>query len=138
VQKLAGDREIDLSGGRLWRNGESPVLCLRERPCFESLTQNERIRKKMTEIQEKKDQIKAIIRQHGKNEKDTGSSEVQVALLSDRIKMLTDHFKTHKMDHASRRGLLKLVGQRRRLLEYLKRKDQDKYRDLIAKLGLRK
>lgn len=92
----------------------------------------------MTEIQEKKDQIKAIIRQHGKNEKDTGSSEVQVALLSDRIKMLTDHFKTHKMDHASRRGLLKLVGQRRRLLEYLKRKDQDKYRDLIAKLGLRK
>jgi len=95
-------------------------------------------KKKMTEIQEKKDQIKAIIREHGKNEKDTGSSEVQVALLSDRIKMLTDHFKTHKMDHASRRGLLKLVGQRRRLLEYLKRKDQDKYRDLIAKLGLRK
>ena len=92
----------------------------------------------MTEIQEKKDQNKAIIREHGKNEKDTGSSEVQVALLSDRIKMLTDHFKTHKMDHASRRGLLKLVGQRRRLLEYLKRKDQDKYRDLIAKLGLRK
>jgi small subunit ribosomal protein S15 len=95
-------------------------------------------KKKMTEIQEKKDQIKAIIRQHGKNEKDTGSSEVQIALLSDRIKMLTDHFKTHTQDHASRRGLLKLVGQRRRLLEYLKRKDQDKYRDLIAKLGLRK
>lgn len=92
----------------------------------------------MTEIQEKKDQIKAIIRQYGKNDKDTGSSEVQVALLSDRIKMLTDHFKTHKMDHASRRGLLKLVGQRRRLLEYLKRKDQAKYRDLIATLGLRK
>lgn len=92
----------------------------------------------MTELQEKKDRTRTLIRQYGKNERDTGSPEVQIALLSERIKSLTDHFKTNTMDHASRRGLLKLVGQRRRMLEYLKRKDQDKYKDLISKLGLRK
>ena len=72
------------------------------------------------------------------HEKDTGSPEVQIALLTSRIKYLTDHFKLHKKDHHSRRGLLKLVGQRRRLINYLKRKDVEKYRDLIKELGIRK
>ncbi|HUX66673.1 MAG TPA: 30S ribosomal protein S15 [Terriglobales bacterium] len=69
---------------------------------------------------------------------DTGSPEVQVALLTDRIAYLTEHFKTHAKDHHSRRGLLLLVGKRRRLLDYLKREHPDRYRDLIHKLGLRK
>lgn len=69
---------------------------------------------------------------------DTGSPEVQVALLSARITYLTDHFKEHKKDHHSRRGLLKLVGQRRRLLDYMKNKDLDRYRTIIQRLGLRK
>ena len=69
---------------------------------------------------------------------DTGSSEVQVALLTERINYLTDHFKIHQKDHHSRRGLLKLVGQRRRLLNYLQRKDVAKYRTLIQELGIRK
>lgn len=72
---------------------------------------------------------------HGK---DTGSSEVQIALLTNRIEYLTDHFKVHKKDHHSRRGLLKLVGQRRRLLNYLKKKDMEKYRTIIKQLGIRK
>ncbi len=69
---------------------------------------------------------------------DTGSPEVQVAILSARITYLTDHFKTHKKDHTSRRGLLKLVGHRRRLLDYLKRDDFDRYKNLIGRLGIRK
>ncbi len=69
---------------------------------------------------------------------DTGSPEVQVALITDRITYLTEHFKTHKKDHHSRQGLLKLVGQRRSLLDYLKKKDINKYRELIKALGLRK
>ena len=69
---------------------------------------------------------------------DTGSPEVQVALLSERINYLTEHFKSHVKDHHSRRGLLKLVGQRRRLLDYLKGKDADRYSELIRKLGIRK
>ncbi|MBF0551921.1 MAG: 30S ribosomal protein S15 [Deltaproteobacteria bacterium] len=69
---------------------------------------------------------------------DTGSPEVQIALLSERIKYLTEHFKIHAKDHHSRRGLLKLVGQRRRLLNYLKRKDIDRYRTIIKELGIRK
>ncbi|MFO7739019.1 MAG: 30S ribosomal protein S15 [Desulfatiglandaceae bacterium] len=81
---------------------------------------------------------KEIIEKFKVNEKDTGSPEVQVALLSSRIKYLTDHFKIHKKDHHSRRGLLKLVGQRRRLLNYLKRKDVEKYRTVIQELGIRK
>ena len=72
------------------------------------------------------------------HEGDTGSPEVQVALLSERITYLTEHFKTHVKDHHSRRGLLMLVGQRRRLLDYLKRKDADRYTDLIKRLGIRK
>ena len=69
---------------------------------------------------------------------DTGSSEVQIALLTDRIKYLTEHFKEHKKDHHSRQGLLKLVGQRRSLLDYLKKKDVNKYRNILKELGLRK
>jgi len=72
------------------------------------------------------------------HEKDTGSAEVQIGLLSNRISYLTDHFKVHKKDHHSRRGLLKLVGQRRRLLNYLKRKDVDRYQTLIKELGIRR
>ena len=72
------------------------------------------------------------------HEKDTGSSEVQIALLSNRIKYLTDHFKVHKKDHHSRRGLLKLVGKRRRLLNYLKKREVEKYRNVIKELGIRR
>ena len=72
------------------------------------------------------------------NENDTGSPEVQIALLSSRIKYLTDHFKVHKKDHHSRRGLLKLVGQRRRLLNYLKKRNVEKYQGVIKELGIRK
>ena len=79
-----------------------------------------------------------IIKKFGTHESDTGSPEVQVALLSARITYLTDHFKTHKKDHHSRRGLLKLVGQRRRLLNYLMKKDIERYRNLIQELGIRK
>ncbi len=79
-----------------------------------------------------------VISTYRTHDSDTGSPEVQVAILSDRISYLTEHFKTHVKDHHSRRGLLKLVGQRRRLLDYLKRKDTDRYSDLIRKLGIRK
>jgi len=81
---------------------------------------------------------KEIIAGYQTHEGDTGSPEVQIALLSARIQYLTEHFKTHKKDHHSRRGLLKLVGQRRRLLEYLKNKDVTRYRKIIERLGLRK
>jgi small subunit ribosomal protein S15 len=80
----------------------------------------------------------AVIQDNATNKGDTGSPEVQVALLTERINNLTEHFKTHKKDHHSRRGLLKMVGQRRSLLDYIKRKDADRYNALISKLGLRK
>ncbi len=80
----------------------------------------------------------AIIKEHARGENDTGSTEVQVALLTARIKDLTEHFKTHIHDHHSRVGLLRLVNRRRSLLDYLKRKEVQRYRDLIAKLGLRR
>jgi len=81
---------------------------------------------------------KEIIEKYKIHDKDTGSPEVQVALLSERITYLTDHFRTHKKDHHSRRGLLKIVGQRRRLLDYLKSKDVERYRTLIQSLGIRR
>jgi len=81
---------------------------------------------------------KEIISKHGRDTADTGSPEVQVALLTARINHLTEHLKVHKKDHHSRRGLLKLVGQRRGLLDYIRRNDIVKYRALIAELGLRK
>jgi len=85
-----------------------------------------------------KQEKQAVIAEYGKKDKDTGATEVQIALLTDRIQHLTEHFKTHKKDHASRRGLLKLVGQRRRLLRYLARKDLEGYRAILGKLNLRK
>ena len=79
-----------------------------------------------------------VVRRFGKNEQDTGSPEVQIALLTQRINHLTEHLREHKHDHHSRRGLLMLVGQRRRLLNYLQGKDLDRYRGLIKELGLRR
>jgi small subunit ribosomal protein S15 len=79
-----------------------------------------------------------IVSEYALHEGDTGSPEVQVALLTHRITYLTEHFQTHKKDHASRRGLLKLVGQRRRLLRYVKAGDVDRYQSLIKRLGLRR
>ena len=84
------------------------------------------------------EQIKEILGKFGVHPTDTGSPEIQVALLSERIKYLTEHFKTHQKDHPSRRGLLKLVGQRKRMLSYLKKKDAERYRTLIQELGIRK
>ncbi len=85
-----------------------------------------------------KERKQELVGRHRSHEKDTGSPEVQVALLTERINGLTDHFKTHVKDHHSRRGLLKLVGQRRRQLEYLKQTDFDRYRKIVDDLGLRK
>jgi small subunit ribosomal protein S15 len=84
------------------------------------------------------DKRKGIIADYQLHDKDTGSPEVQIALLSGRIEYLTEHFKMHKKDHHSRRGLLKLVGQRRRLLDYVKGKDVERYRAIIQRLGIRK
>jgi small subunit ribosomal protein S15 len=86
-------------------------------------------------VTEKKQEI---VNAHKLHDSDTGSPEVQIALLSERITYLTEHFKTHKKDHHSRRGLLKIVGQRRGLLDYLKKKDVDRYKSIIAKLGIRR
>ena len=80
----------------------------------------------------------ALIKEHGRAKSDTGSPEVQVAILTERIQNLTEHFKTHAKDNHSRRGLLMLVNQRRSLLDYLRRNDEQRYTDLIGKLGLRK
>jgi len=79
-----------------------------------------------------------IIKQFGSNSNDSGKTEVQVALLTERIRYLTEHFKDHKKDNHSRRGLLKLVGQRRRLLDYLAKKDIERYRSIIKELGIRR
>ena len=80
----------------------------------------------------------ALINEHGRGKDDTGSPEVQIAILTSRITTLTEHFKTHRKDNHSRRGLLMLVNKRRSLLDYLRREDETRYTDLIAKLGLRK
>jgi small subunit ribosomal protein S15 len=79
-----------------------------------------------------------VIAQAAEHKKDTGSPSVQISIFTKRIQQLTDHLKTHKKDHHSRRGLLQLVGKRRRLLDYLKKKDQNKYQTLVKKLGLRR
>ena len=89
----------------------------------------------MSITQERKAQL---IKEFGSKDGDTGSPEVQVAILTSRIATLTEHFKTHKKDNHSRRGLLKLVAQRRKLLDYVKGKDEARYQDLIARLGLRR
>jgi small subunit ribosomal protein S15 len=84
------------------------------------------------------EQKQEIIAKYKLHDKDSGSAEVQIALLTERIKMLTEHFQTHKKDHASRRGLLKLVGRRRKLLDYLKNKKIETYRELLKQLNIRK
>ena len=85
-----------------------------------------------------KEEKTAIIKEYAQHEGDTGSPEVQIALLTKRINDLTEHLKTHKEDHHSRRGLLKMVGQRRNLLNYLTKVDIERYRAIIARLGIRK
>jgi small subunit ribosomal protein S15 len=85
-----------------------------------------------------KEQKSALIGDYRRGETDTGSPEVQVAILSKRIEQLTEHLKTHQTDHHSRRGLLQMVGKRRRLLDYLRREDIERYRALISRLGLRR
>jgi small subunit ribosomal protein S15 len=85
-----------------------------------------------------KNRVSKIVDEYARAERDTGSPEVQVALLTARIQQLTGHFKEHKHDHHSRRGLVHMVNARRKLLDYLKRKNLDRYRDLIARLGLRR
>jgi len=95
---------------------------------------SQKVRKMPQDADVKKD----VISKYRLHDSDTGSSEVQVALLSQRIEYLTEHFKTHKKDHHSRRGLLKLVGQRRRLLDYLKRSNIERYRTVVSSLNLRK
>ena len=85
----------------------------------------------------RKERKAELVAAHGKGEADTGSTEAQIALLTERIQTLTQHFQIHKKDHHSRRGLLKLVGQRRRLLRFLQRKDLVAYRELIGTLGIR-
>jgi len=89
----------------------------------------------MALVKEKKTEI---IKEFKEHEKDTGSASVQIALLTERINSLSDHFKSHKRDHHSRRGLLRMVSVRRRLLDYLKRSDENEYREIIKKLDLRK
>jgi len=84
------------------------------------------------------EQKNQIISKYKLHDKDSGSAEVQIALLTERIRMLTEHFQVHKKDHSSRRGLLKLVGRRRKLLDYLKHKKLETYRDLLRQLNLRK
>lgn len=84
-----------------------------------------------------KEQKEQVIGKYRKHDQDSGSPEVQIALLTERINTLSDHFKSHKGDHHSRRGLLKMVGQRKRLLSYLKKKDLEGYRSLIKELGIR-
>jgi small subunit ribosomal protein S15 len=84
------------------------------------------------------EQKQAIVAEYARGENDTGSPEVQVALLTARIKDLTDHFQEHKQDHHSRQGLVRMVNSRRKLLDYLKRKDVERYRSLIQRLGLRR
>ena len=85
-----------------------------------------------------KEEKTTAIQTHRTHEKDTGSSEVQISILTKRITSLTEHFKTHKKDHHSRRGLLRMVSKRRKLLDYLRRRDEAKYKSVIAALGIRK
>ena len=84
-----------------------------------------------------RERVAEIVKEYGKNEQDTGSAEVQVAILTERIRNLTEHLKMHKKDHHTRRGLLMLVGKRRRMLVYIKNRDIEEYRALIKKLGIR-
>jgi small subunit ribosomal protein S15 len=103
-----------------------------------SLQKTEKTRQECIRLVLAREQKKSLIDQYGTHPTDTGSPEVQIALLSERIGQLTEHFKTHLKDHGSRRGLLMLVSKRRRLLDYLKTYDSDRYKTVVHKLGLRK
>lgn len=92
----------------------------------------------MEDMAVKSERRKEVVSQFARHEGDTGSAEVQVALLTERITQLTEHLKTHQKDHSSRRGLLKMVGKRSALLKYLTRTDRERYQNIIARLGLRK
>lgn len=107
-------------------------------PCVRMAACDEEEIEEVRRVTLTKTQKTSIITDYRTHAADTGSPEVQVAILSERIGYLTEHFKTHAKDHHSRRGLMKLVGQRRRLLDYLKKKDIKRYRGLIEKLGIRK
>lgn len=85
-----------------------------------------------------KQQVQEVVNEHGQSDQDTGTPEVQIAIFTRRIAHLTDHLKQHPKDHSSRRGLLQLVGKRRRLLDYLQEREIERYRSIIAKLGIRK
>ena len=103
--------------------------------CFDNRETKEDLNTRMGLLNEQKNEI---ISEHARSQGDTGSPEVQIALLSTRISELTEHLKTHPKDHHSRRGLLRMVGRRRRLLGYLEREDIERYRAIITKLGLRR
>ena len=90
-----------------------------------------------TRLSVSRERVAELIKEYGKSEKDSGSPEVQVAILTERIKNLTEHLKVHKQDNHTRRGLMKLIGKRRGLLKYIKSRNIDEYRELIAKLGIR-
>lgn len=109
-----------------------------EKHCCPSLCECRKIFKGVYHIMMLKDEKQAIIEANRTTENDTGSPEVQIAILTKRINDLTEHLKTHQKDHHSRRGLFKMVGRRRNLLAYLQKKDIERYRAIIAKLGLRK
>jgi len=127
--------DLDVSG----QTGEESVFTgpsgNRGRPFPDHLLGPERQERTMAMTAERKAEL---INEYQLKEGDTGSPEVQVALLTERIRYLTDHFRTHHKDHHSRRGLLKLVGQRRRLLKYVKKNDAARYQSLIQRLGLRR
>lgn len=127
-ERLAGPRTTPRAARGLTAKG--PRVYSRRKTTFS--------REVLQKMPQDADVKKDVISKYRLHESDTGSSEVQVALLSQRIEYLTEHFKTHKKDHHSRRGLLKLVGQRRRLLDYLKRTNVDRYRTVVSSLNLRK
>jgi small subunit ribosomal protein S15 len=113
----------------------TPTLCL-----LSSLSHKDKSKpeQECTRLVLAREQKKSVIDQYQTHATDTGSPEVQIAIISERIGQLTDHFKTHQKDHGSRRGLLMLVSKRRRLLDYLKRYDSERYKTVIGKLGIRK
>jgi small subunit ribosomal protein S15 len=116
----------------------SPLHPIYQRVNLITVTQKRKIQQECIRLVLAREQKKSLIDQYGTHATDTGSPEVQIALLSERIGHLTEHFKTHQKDHGSRRGLLMLVSKRRRLLDYLKTYDSDRYKTVVSKLGLRK
>jgi small subunit ribosomal protein S15 len=112
----------------------------RGKPCYSLLRNNIRLKQSRSapEAVLAREKKTALINQYRTHDNDTGSPEVQIAILSERIGELTEHFKTHKKDHASRRGLLMMVSKRRSLLDYLRKSDTERYKEVIQKLGIRK